>query len=81
MLLTPFLHSFVAWAACSFGAGPADVIKGAFSLAGLAVEAIRRVGGLDDVLNRLIYTRGAKCYTGAVKAWCAFCSADVGIDN
>jgi hypothetical protein len=83
MLLTPFylLHSFITWAACAFGTGPADIIKGALTLAGLAVEAIGRIGGLDDVLDGFIYTRWAKCYAGAVKAWCAFCPADIGIEN
>ena len=80
-LLTPFLHSFVAGAACAFGAGPADVVEGAFTLTGLAVQAIGGIGGLDHILNGFIYARGTKGDAGAIETGGAFSPADIGIEN
>jgi len=55
-----WLHSFVARAAAALGAGPADIVKRAFPLAGFAVQTVRRVGRLDLVANRLIDAGRAK---------------------
>ena len=47
------LHYFVSWAAGAFGDCPADIIERAFALAGLAVQAVRRICGLDHTVNTL----------------------------
>jgi hypothetical protein len=47
------LHALVARAAAAFGGGPADVVERTLALAGLAVQAVRRVGRFDLVTHRL----------------------------
>jgi hypothetical protein len=54
------LHRFIARAAGAFRGGPADVVKGAFPLAGLAVQTVGGIGGFDLVVYHLIDARRAK---------------------
>jgi hypothetical protein len=75
------LHSFVIWAAGAFGSGPADIVKGAFSLAGLAVQTVGGIGGLDLASNGIIDARGTKSDAGGVEFRGAFLGAGVAIDN
>ena len=75
------LHSSVSWAAGAFGDRPSDIVKGALSLAGFAVQAVGRIGRLYFVVYRLVYARRAEGDTGAVEPRCAFSAANVGIQN
>jgi len=79
-----FLHSLVSWAAGTFGDGPADIVKGTFSLTGFAVQAIRGVGRLDLVRRQascgvdcLIYASRAKRNTRTAEFRRAFCAAKI----
>ena len=75
------LHSLVAWSAAAFGDGPSDIIQGALSLAGLAMQAVRGIGGLDLAVNRLIDPRGTEGNAGTVKQGRTFRPAQFGIPN
>ncbi len=61
------LQSFVSWAAGAFGAGPADIIKGTFPLAGLAMQTIGRIGGFNLAVNGFIYAGWAESNAGAAE--------------
>jgi len=76
-----FLHSFVARSAGAFGDGPSDVVEGALSLAGFAVEAVRGIGGFDLVVDGFVYAGGAEGDAGAVECRSTFGSADIGVYN
>jgi len=75
------LHSFISRAAGAFGDSPADVIKRAFALAGLAVQAVGGVGGLDLALDGFIDSAGTKRDAGCGEQGYAPCLADVLVKN
>jgi len=76
-----FLHPFVARAAAAFGGRPADVVERALPLTGLAVQAVRRVGGLDLVVDRLVDARRAERNARRVQDRAALRVADRPVEN
>jgi len=72
---------FVSRPAASFRNGPPDIVEGAFTLTGLAVETVGWIGWLDFIMNRLIYSRRAEGNAGAVESGRAFGPADFAVDN
>ena len=75
------LHTFVSRSAGAFRGGPSDVVEGTLSLAGLAVQAVGRIGWFYLVVYRLIYTGGAEGDAGAVEARRALCLADIRVED
>jgi hypothetical protein len=73
----PRLYSFVSRAAGAFGDCPADIVEGAFSPAGFAVQAIGWIGRLYDALNGLVYACRTESNAGGIKFGGAFLGADV----
>ena len=70
------LHGFVFRAAGRFGDGPADVVKRAFPLAGFAVQAVGRIGGLDLLVDHFIDACRAERNAGRAELRGAFVHAD-----
>ena len=67
-----FLHSFVSWAASTFGDIPSYVIEGTFSLAGFTVQAIGWVCRLERAMNIFVNTCRTEGDTRWVKLGDAF---------
>jgi len=76
-----FLHSLISRSAATFGDRPSDIIERTFSLAGLTVQAVGRVGRLDLVVNRLVDSRRAESYAGIVEFRLAFGFANITVQN
>jgi len=55
-----FLQSLITRPASTLGGRPADIIERAFPLAGLAVQAIGRIGRLYLLADSFVYTGRAE---------------------
>ena len=64
-LCAHFLHSFVSWAAATFGNRPADIVKRTFPLTSFTVQTIRGIGRLYLAVDDFIDTSRAKRNAGS----------------
>jgi len=77
--LVPFLQSFITRSASAFGDCPSDIVEWTFSLAGLAMQTVGRIGRLYLIVHRLVYPRRTECNAGTAELRSAFFRTDIAV--